>query len=253
MSAIDRKDIPFVRALLKTGFADRAEDGMYALKLGATHRRLSAAAVAHLVSEGVIMRADIRITPTDTTRIWLKRQLSIGQDAFASQHRVAGRDTAGRHINLNESPLARLASINYLQPHHVLAGERFRKLVERAGLRPRIVMTYNPDPVSSKRGRSFGGTDIPDMAVDARVALQRIYAALPADCTGILFDVCGYEKGLQQVETERRWPRRSAKLVLRISLDQLAQYFGLAERATGRAGGDIEAWLEPGARPDVLG
>jgi hypothetical protein len=64
--------------------------------------------------------------------------------------------------------------------------------------------------------------------------LNRLAALLPADCWGVLFDVCGLGKGLQLVETERRWPRRSAKLVLRIGLDQLAAQFGPDPARNGR-------------------
>ena len=59
----------------------------------------------------------------------------------------------------------------------------------------------------------------------------------------MVFDVCGLGKGLQLIETERRWPRRSAKLVLRIGLEQLAAQFGLSPQATGTGTG-TRHWLE---------
>jgi hypothetical protein len=49
---------------------------------------------------------------------------------------------------------------------------------------------------------------------------------------------------LQLIETERRWPRRSAKLVLRIGLEQLAGIMGLSAGAEGPVGGRQTGWLE---------
>jgi hypothetical protein len=57
-------------------------------------------------------------------------------------------------------------------------------------------------------------------------------------------------KGLQQVEHERGWPRRSAKLVLRIGLEQLAQHYGLSPVAIGEPNRKPRQWLGEGARPD---
>ena len=66
-------------------------------------------------------------------------------------------------------------------------------------------------------------------------------------------DVCCYDKGLQAIETERGWPRRSAKLVLRIGLDHLATHFGLAASAKGPTGHASVVWMEDGAKPREVG
>ncbi len=64
---------------------------------------------------------------------------------------------------------------------------------------------------------------------------REIHDILPRDCAGVVLDVCGFLKGLQQVEIERGWPRRSAKLVLRIGLDRLAEHYGFSPRAVAGA------------------
>jgi Domain of unknown function (DUF6456) len=89
-----------------------------------------------------------------------------------------------------------------------------------------------------------------DLTADARKTLGEIARLLPRDCAGAVLDVCGLLKGLQTVEAERGWPRRSAKLVLRIGLDQLAGYFGLSSEATGPASQRDHVWLPDNARPD---
>jgi hypothetical protein len=172
------------------------------------------------------------------------------QRDLGAQHRIDGFDGAGRRFNFAESPLSRLVTGEraFLEPHHIEAAERVRVLVERAGLQPRMTMNYS--------GATGGGherhrpADIPDMAVDARRALDAMYRELPAECAGVVMDVCGWLKGLQEVERDRGWPRRSAKLVLRIGLEQLAQHFGLGPYAIGKTRVPLRNWLD-GERPDM--
>ena len=91
------------------------------------------------------------------------------------------------------------------------------------------------------------------MAADARRDLARLHAVLPHDCAGVVLDVCGLLKGLQEVERDRGWPRRSAKLVLRIGLEQLAQHYGLGAAARGAETRRKRSWLGEGAgRPNSV-
>jgi len=103
-------------------------------------------------------------------------------------------------------------------------------------------MSYSEAHIAGGKGANHAG-DMTDLAADARKALARIHEALPRDCAEVVLDVCGLEKGLQQVETERGWPRRSAKLVLRIGLDRLAEVWGMGAVAVGREGRS-RAWMD---------
>lgn len=147
----------------------------------------------------------------------------------------------------DDDVLSRLASSRdgptFLAPHHLAAAERLEQLVRRAQLAPRVTISYNPATVGGRSSSSNGVETASDGAADARLRLGRIASTLPADCWAVLFDVCGLGKGLQLIETERRWPRRSAKLVLRIGLEQLATQFGLSAQATG-SGTGTRHWLE---------
>ena len=234
----------FVRALLVAGEA-RREDGGFrvAAKDGAVV--LPADEVRGLQADAVIGGDARRAVALPGTAQWLKRQL-LEADAFAAQHRETVPGPEGVVLNLAESPLARLASASggepaFLERHQVEAGERVRRLVERARLNPRLTMSYSAAHVASG-GPGHAG-DLTDMAADARRALAGIHRALPRDCAEVVLDVCGLEKGLQQVETERAWPRRSAKLVLRIGLDRLAEVWGIGAVAVGREGGG-RAWMD---------
>lgn len=243
----------FVRALLAGGDAHRAGE-TYAVEHERRTVQLPAGEVQALVSDGVLSGSDGGCRATRDSTQWLKRQL-IEVDAFAAQHRIEQREADGTVLNLAESPLARLAlatdgSPAFLAPHQVATGERLRKLVERAQLQQRLTMSYSAAHTASK-GAGHAG-DLSDMAADARKTLAALHQQLPRDCAEVVLDVCGFGKGLQQIETERNWPRRSAKLVLRIGLDRLADLWGIGEVATGVETIRRRAWMD-GARVAMFG
>jgi hypothetical protein len=231
----------FVRAVLAGAEIRRSEDGVEAAGVQLANEALRA-----LVVHGVLGDDGRPLAPA---RGWVRRQM-LDEDAFAAQHRVEMVSPEGLRLNLEESPLARLASGSepFLDRHQVEAGERIRKLCERARLQPRVTMSYSAAHTASRKGVSHAA-DLTDIAAEARRHLADLHRALPDDCASVVFDVCGLLKGLQQVESERQWPRRSAKLVLRIGLEQAAKHFGLSAVALG-AGGRERMWVE---KPTVVG
>ena len=242
----------FARSLLQGASATRTGERYVA----ADGRSASARDVAALISAGVLDGDSLGCRANTETAGWLRR-MQLERDAFAAQHRVPGPTRrGGPDVNLAESPLARLAGGpgpdgGYLERHHVEAGERVRRLVDRARLQPRLTMSYAAS--NAVGGTHNGAADIPDLAADARKALAELHRVLPRDCAGVVLDVCGLLKGLQQVERERGWPRRSAKLVLRIGLEHLAQHYGLAPVAVGAESRRPRRWMDAGARPEVFG
>jgi hypothetical protein len=237
----------FVRGLIAGSDCRRAGD----LYLLADGRSAEADVVTSLIDEGALSGDAMHVRSNAETRAWLKRSL-LDADAFAAQHRIIRTLPTGQALNMAESPLARLAQgpAAFLQRHHVEAGERVRRLVEWAQLQPRLTMTYSGSRIA---GGPQHKNDISDLAVDARRRLAEIHEQLPADCVSVVLDVCGFLKGLQEVEKDRGWPRRSAKLVLRIGLEQLAQHFGIAAVATGRSRVRSRQWMSEGSRPVHFG
>jgi hypothetical protein len=238
----------FVRGLLGGGIG-RRDGEAYVLADG---RRAGADGVLALIAAGIIEGDAAACRAGANTSAWLKRT-SLEADGFAAQHRLTAPRADGTLVNLAESPLSRLASGRgaFLGPHHLEAGERVRRLVERAQLQPRLTMSYSAARGAGKQPRS--AAEITDLAADARRQVAAIHRLLPRDCAGVVMDVCGLLKGLQEVERERGWPRRSAKLVLRIGLEHLAEHYGLGPFAIGRSTGRSHAWLSEGARPERFG
>ena len=87
-------------------------------------------------------------------------------------------------------------------------------------------------------------------------ARQRVHQALDTvgpEFAGLLLDVCCFLKGLEDVEHERTWPPRSAKVVLQLALDRLARHYGYAAQARGCAHAAVRTWLADGATFSVDG
>lgn len=139
--------------------------------------------------------------------------------------------------NERESPLAWLARRRGRDGRPLIdatqfeAGERLRADFTRARL---------GGLTSNWRGgeRVSGGRPADDLGGAGLAARRRVAAALTAvgpGLDGVLVDVCCFLKGLEQVEMERHWPPRAAKVVLTLALDQLAAHYAPVAAAEGRA------------------
>ena len=161
-------------------------------------------------------------------------------ERFAEQHRLRVKRTmvgeGGKEIsvsiNLAESPLGRLRHRRVIDAVQFDAGERLRRDFTLAGLTPRLGIDLTAPINRHARGQANQAP----LNVMVLAAKQRFRAAMQAVGPGlndVLFDVCCHLRGLEQAERAKGWPVRSAKIVLGIALDRLADHYGL--RIKGRA------------------
>ncbi|MFG1419704.1 DUF6456 domain-containing protein [Xanthobacter sp. V0B-10] len=151
--------------------------------------------------------------------------------------------------NLSESPLTWLArragrdGRPLVDAAQLAAGERLRADFTRASLTPRVTSRWEPTP-------GGGGPEaFTDMVLTAKSRFDRALGAVGPELSGVLVDVCCFLKGLEEVEGERRWPARTAKVVLGLALDRLAAHYGLSAAARGRDHAPMRAWTAPDTKP----
>lgn len=180
-------------------------------------------------------------------------------DRFRAQHLALARgaiDTErGRApvtIDEAESPLAWLARRRgrdgrpLIEPHQLQAGERLRADFTRAHMMPRTSANWESPIDSGRHGGDRGAAAATDAMIAARQRVQQALDAVGPEFAGLLLDVGCFLKRLEDVERERCWPARSAKIVLQLALDRLARHYGYAGEARGRTRAPVRTWLADG-------
>ncbi len=116
---------------------------------------------------------------------------------------------------------------------------------------PRLGANWESAVSSGKRRAGSGGAvELTDMALAARMRVEKALDAVGPELSGVLIDVCCFLKGLERVEAERSWPARSAKIVLKTALAALARhYFPPAGGRDARA--RILHWGAEDFRPEL--
>ncbi len=139
-------------------------------------------------------------------------------------------------VNDSESPLAWLARRKgrdgraMIGPDQFIAGERLRADFTRAHLTPRVTSSWSG--IAGTKG-SGGAGEMTDLIVASRQRVRQALEACGPEFSGLLLDVCCFLRGLKDVERERGWPSRSAKVVLQLALDRLARHYGLRADVRG--------------------
>ncbi len=132
------------------------------------------------------------------------------------------RPTRSVTVNLAESPLAWLHARGHLTERLLDAGEALRADYERAQLSASVTMRWDPVRVRSTGERGLAGSE---RQVAAR---QRFDGAIKAAGKGledILWRVVCAGEALPEAEKTLGWPARSGKLVLRIALERVAEFY----------------------------
>jgi hypothetical protein len=150
-------------------------------------------------------------------------------------------------VNDGESPLGWLArrkgrdGRSMISPHQFVAGEKLRADFTRGNTAPRMTANW---AAPTHGGRRSGGNpgEMTDVMVSARQRVSQALEACGPEFAGVLMDVCCFLRGLEDVERERQWPARSAKVVLQLALDRLARHYGMAAELRGQPTG-VRTWL----------
>lgn len=220
------------------------------------------AAMRSLARRRLIAERGGRLSLTASGRAYAKRSEATG-DPFQDQHRTMATrtltdagDARGVAVNLSESPLGNLARRKgadgkpFLDAREVNAGERLRADYTRGLLMPRVSANWQSSVASGRRDGSAGGiAELTDAAIAARRRVENAIDSVGPELSGVLIDVCCFLKGLETVESERGWPVRSAKIVLKTALAALSRHYEPERRRSGRSA--ILHWGGAGYRPSM--
>lgn len=193
--------------------------------------------IEQLARDDLVMRnrGGLELSPLG---ISASKRASSSEDPFRDQHmeldhrpfRTASGYTS-LLVNMAESPLAQLArrknraGENFLTEAEFLAGERLRADYTRGQIMPRLGANWEASVSSGPRGGDDGFANLTDAALSARIRVDKALEAVGPELAGPLIDICCFLKGLSQVETERGWPARSAKLLLKTALAALSRHY----------------------------
>lgn len=187
-------------------------------------------------------------------------------ESEVGQHRAKHLDLNQRTIltedglanvmfNDSESPLSWLArrkgrdGLPMISPQQYLAGEKLRADFTLGHMQPRVTSNW---AAPSGRSRGNGPGEMTDMMLSSRQRVRLAMEASGPEFAGLVMDVCCFLRGLEEVERERRWPPRTAKIVLQLALDRLARHYGFASHGRADASGKIRAWTADDAGSGVI-
>jgi hypothetical protein len=139
--------------------------------------------------------------------------------------RSARRGGRSVTVNLAESPLTWLHARGHLCDRQFAAGERLRADWERAQLAPSVTMRW--DAVRVQGGGDRGLTP-GERQMAAKARFDGALAAAGSGLSDILWRVVCAGEALPHAERALEWPARSGKLVLKLALDRVADFYRLS-------------------------
>ena len=196
--------------------------------------------IAFLAKAGLVEKSGSEISLTDTGRRAARDPASFDFTTAMRRCEPGSLSEGGTTRTVNrmtcESPIDNLRKRRsktgepYLSAAEWSAGDRLRQDFTMGQMLPSIGMRWSLEPASTKGGAGGGKAEITDNAMAARQRVERALEAVGPEFSGLLVDVCCFLKGLEQVEAERNWPQRSAKLLLKTGLSVLARHYNPPSR-----------------------
>ena len=232
-------------------------------KIICTHEQLDALHKASLIN-----RKENKCELSSLGKKRIRRANAIAEGAedggFQAQHQTIEQQqrrvngiSQSVAVNTNESPLHRLNTrktadgSTWLDSAAYEAGERLRQDFTQGQLMQKVTASWEPTHgIVSKGGGAGGKVELSDYAIDARSRMETALDSVGPELAGVLTDVCCFLKGLESVERERRWPPRSAKVMLRAGLNLLARHYGAASKRRSKR--QIKKWHTADYRPSLV-
>lgn len=156
----------------------------------------------------------------------MKQHLVERELTAEGPRRKAGATGPSRHrrvtVNIAESPLSWLHAHGHIDDRLFDAGERLRADYERAQLGPNVTMRW--DPVRIK-GSGDQGLSMTERVIAARTRFHGALAQAGRGLEDILWRVVCAGESLPVAEKALEWPARSGKLVLKLALDRVADFY----------------------------
>ena len=134
----------------------------------------------------------------------------------------ARRPTRSVTVNLAESPLVWLHARGHLSDRLLDAGEALRADYEKAQLSASVTMRWDPVRVKSTGERGLSASE---KQIAARQRFDGAVRAAGKGLEDILWRVVCAGEALPEAEKTLGWPARSGKLVLKIALERVAEYY----------------------------
>ncbi|MCB2067926.1 MAG: hypothetical protein KDE15_14950 [Erythrobacter sp.] len=125
-------------------------------------------------------------------------------------------------VNVGESPLSWLHAHGHLEDRLYDAGERLRSDYERAQLAPSVTMRWDPVRVKST---GDAGLTPGERQIAARARFDGALALAGRGLEDVLWRVVCAGETLPVAEKALGWPARSGKLVLKLALDRVADFY----------------------------
>lgn len=154
-------------------------------------------------------------------RVLQERELTAEGPRRRGNARASRRSVT---VNVAESPLGWLNARGHLSARLFDAGERLRADYERAGLPALVTCSWDRTRVD---GGPAGGLSPTERQLAAR---ERFHAAMDAAGQGlsdVLWRVVCACESVPHAERALAWPARSGKLVLRLALERVADFYRL--------------------------
>ncbi|BDI60732.1 DUF6456 domain-containing protein [Qipengyuania nanhaisediminis] len=129
-------------------------------------------------------------------------------------------------VNIAESPIAWLHARGHLDDRLFDAGEKLRNDYERAQLSASVTMRWEPVRVKTGyRSSADAGLTPSERQIAAKARFDAAIGAAGKGLDEILWRVVCAGEGLPETEKSLGWPARSGKLVLRLALDRVADFY----------------------------